>query len=153
MSKIISKLNLTDHTCISIIGVLLQSIPSGIDTPITTFNGFLINQGNAVISVSNNVFTVKVPGLYFITADVSFYNNSIGYRSMHFIASNSPTFHRGQILVPAVIGNHTMLSSSSILKLAANETVTVYVLQNSGGGLSIIANNTWAATEISIFKL
>lgn len=153
MSKIINSVSKYNQGCITIRVTTSQSIPNSTATAISAFDTILVNQGGGIITVNSAVFTVTVGGLYLLSGDVSFDNNATGNRSIYFRASNSPTFHRGQILTPAVNGNHTLLSTSAIVYLAAAETITVYVEQTSGGALNLIPTGDWAAAEISIYKL
>ena len=119
-----------------------SSYISVLNTSNTVFNGFdttVFSQGSITFS-SNSTATVPVTGTYTICFEMQFDSVSTGtgtFDSMWLVknSTNPPTY--GMQLQQVCVGSQMYLSSSATMRLTANDTIQVYVYQNSGTTLHV----------------
>ena len=88
-------------------------------------------------------FTVPMAGLYRITANIVYEQNALGSRLVHFRANGNTNDRYGyQTLQNVGAALATFVSTTTVLKLAANDYVEVYTFQDSGGTISVVNETT-----------
>jgi hypothetical protein len=93
---------------------------------------------NALHDNSTNPTRLKAPvaGTYSIAAHVQFADNATGVRQLAVFVNGSVMWATTEA---AAKSTNNWLSLSTIIQLAANDYIEVYVYQNSGGSLNILS--------------
>lgn len=112
------------------------SIPNATETALTFDTETFDNDGIHSTSANTDRLTIATPGLYLITASVSFLANATGYRQVA-IKLNGSTKLVVQEAKSNGAGNEDDLSVSTVYALVATDYVTASVYQNSGGSLTL----------------
>lgn len=110
------------------------------------------NSINVGTRSSNSVAKVPFNGLYLVTASVTFAQNATGSRALFFVTSLGPQNYGGVKAVNDGAGSPVYLSSSALLPLPAGATITVMVVQTSGGALNI-GPDANTLSKLSILKV
>jgi len=105
---------------------------------------------NGGVTYSSGRFTVPRAGLYLVTASVSIQANTSGQRLAHFMVNATLTPRWGYCCVAPSLANGTGLSTSTILNLAASNTVSINVLQGSGTTLTMDTAQTGYFTILEL---
>ena len=108
-------------------------------------------QGSPAITHSAGVFTIPVAGLYDLRFEAMFRNDvsSTGVRAVGIYKGGTQC--AGSYSPPiAAQGDYASAQASSILRLAAGDVISFYVLQNSGGNVVI---HTYPYTQAYIMWL
>jgi hypothetical protein len=112
-----------------------QSIPNSTQTNLS-FNTERYNNGGMHSTISNNSrITAQKAGVYVITGNVEFASNATGMRVVGVILNGATPM--AEVRIPAVNGNTTILSVSTLLHMAINDYVELFVYQDSGGALNV----------------
>lgn len=84
---------------------------------------------------SSGLVTVEDPGWYYVTGWAQWAANSSGWRSL-WIEQNSATSYN-KVLIPSGGGAvQTAISTTALIEFAEDDTVALWVRQNSGSTLS-----------------
>lgn len=118
-----------------------QSITSGSETKVTWPNT-VINRGD--FSIASDVVTLPLAGVYRINAAVYYPGNSTGYRLTRIYVNG--TLLGNDMVAPSASGDATVRSTMT-MKLAANSTIEIRTLQNSGSSLALQVNGTRLTIE------
>lgn len=111
------------------------STPTGafIEVP---FNSERWDTDNIHSTIANTGRLVcNTPGLYLITANIAWFANANGYRSLLLYLND--TTYIGRYQTNAVNGSYSALAVSTQWRLNADDYVTLVSVQTSGGNLSI----------------
>ena len=113
-----------------------QSIPNSTETELTAtyWNGTATKNGAASFSAGR--FTVSSAGFYQISTNCSIASNSTGIRAISIWRNGSGVSRIGYENKMAVSGDRTGLTCSGGVYLNANDYVSVYIYQTSGGSLN-----------------
>lgn len=113
---------------------LVQSIPDNVDTSVD----FDEDKGTVGIAAPiGNAYVAPVTGRYQISYMIQFDVNAVGSREV-YIQDNTTTLAYAEQKVSAAAAGVTILSGSATLQLTAlTDSVSIFVLQNSGGALDI----------------
>lgn len=145
----IKNLTLTEQATFCVESTSTQSIATATDTIVNGAWGTpSINQG--FTSFSAGVLTIATSGVYILSAQLNFANNTTGERGLH--VSLNATDRLGYNYSTAVItgGNH--LNISWTCSLEVSDTLSLNAYQNSGGNLNI--GGTGASTSrFSVVRL
>jgi hypothetical protein len=101
-------------------------------SPTTINNGLSAN--------SNGVITISQTGTYLVSGYVIFASNSSGYRETFYQLSSGTYLGAsivGNITMPAINGASHTITSSIMMLLTANTTVSIIGYQNSGSSLNV----------------
>lgn len=117
-----------------------------------TFNAERFDTDTIHDTVTNNSrLTCKTAGVYQITANFYFENNSAGnYREGRILYNNST--YIGMDIKTPITGDVTAFSMTTIYELAVNDYVEIDVLQNSGSTLNVVANGNYSP-EFSMVRV
>ena len=118
----------------------------------TAFNGWdttSSTQGGITVT-SNYLFTVPQTGVYHICCEMGYDTDSTGVRGMYLTRNNIDPPRYAYQYVPASLNDYTYLTTSTIIRLNANDTVQVNVYQTSGPNLRVgtLSGNNTARFEI-----
>jgi hypothetical protein len=129
-----------------------QSISNNTSTELSSYWNTTgsISQGTGITWTSNGRLTVANAGLYYANACVGFSNNATGIRTFSLYINGSSTNAVGYVEIPPTNGASTSSQVGRIVKLAANDYVSCFVNQTSGGALAMLNS---AVFTISITKL
>ena len=117
---------------------------------LTKFNGFDTTDYNSgsISFASGSTATVPTSGVYLVTSEMGFDSTTTGFNEM-YIYKNGSTIY-GRTRIPISSGSITYLTTSAQMRLIANDTIEIYVNQNSGGSLHIGSlGGSTARVEIS----
>lgn len=118
-----------------------QAITTGVSTAIA-FNSERFDTDTIHDTVTNNSrLTCKTAGVYLITGSIE-WEMSTGARSLAVRFNGTTTIV--QALVPAVSGNLTMQTCSTIYQFAINDYVELMVAQDSGNNLNVNATASYS---------
>ena len=81
--------------------------------------------------------TIKTTGKYIITSNMSWATNATGIRAAYITKNGSSFSPLVESQVSAASASTTQLSVSSIVSLAAGDTIELRAYQTSGGNLNI----------------
>jgi hypothetical protein len=107
------------------------SIPNNTDTMLT-FDSETYDDGYHKTTVQNNRITIKSAGRYNIGANIEWANLTIGTRVVYFLL-NSTT------IIAATEWAALRMSLSMDYAFIAGDYIEVWVKQNSGGALNVVA--------------
>ena len=120
------------------------TVVAGVQTDLT---GWTTVENAGGFSLSSNVVTITNAGTYNITLAATFENNSTGQRMIGVSFSNGRIFRT--VSPSNAVNAHvtTVLASLNSINIAAGETITLTVRQESGGSLAINAANTYFSIQ------
>lgn len=108
-----------------------------------TFNTERFDSGSLHSTSSNTGrLTAPVTGLYMAGAHVSFASNATGIRLLRVRLNGSTVI--GTQLMPAVSGDSTVVSVSTLYQLTAGDYVEAQAYQTSGGNLNVEASGNFS---------
>jgi hypothetical protein len=116
-----------------------QSIPNGTGTAIA-FAAEAMDLGTPSLNMHDNVtnntrITIRVSGLYALTATASFSANATGFRTV-YISANVGAVAGACTQIPAAIGGAgTNINASTIVRYSAGDYIEAFAIQGSGGPL------------------
>lgn len=134
---------LSAHTARTVAGAIPNNSITGLVWDAVTLvpTGVAADTGGIAIA-GGETFTVPVAGRYLVSVRMSWAVNGTGYRSFWLDKNGGPT----RVLQNDVAATGTSgvyLQDHADLILAANDTLAVRVLQNSGGTLNVNAGATF----------
>lgn len=108
---------------------------------------------NTTFNASTGVYTVQVPGYYEVEAQITYQANATGPRNIQ-INRNIEALSTPRIAVTVTpnASAETSVQASSVDYYNTGDTIRIYGLQISGGGLSVSTNggyNSFSATRVS----
>lgn len=112
-----------------------QSIPNNTPTLMALTSEDFDSHGGLA---TTGTFTAPVSGLYLVSGAASFIANGTGIRSVD-IYKNGSVYAKG--ITRPQEANLARVSVTSLVRLLAGETVSLYVSQNSGSALSLNSNS------------
>jgi hypothetical protein len=114
-----------------------ETVPNAIPTRLT-FDSERYDNGGLHSTVTNpSRLTAQKAGKYNISGHVQFLSNASGYRWVEIFLNGTTVIARQA--GPALSGPATDLSVSTTYHLAVNDYVELWVYQNSGGNLDVVA--------------
>lgn len=111
-----------------------QSIPNNAYTNMVFANEEFDNDNMVNLGVDNTLITATTAGIYLLSAQLIFPNNTVGNRAIRFIGAGT---NAGGIQTETVNAEETMLSASMLFNALAGNTLRVQAYQNSGGALNV----------------
>ena len=111
----------------------VQAIPNNTQTK-AQFDKVVFDT-DSIGDISNSRFLIRTRGNYSLQSNISFANNATGIRGLYLKVNNGTSAEL--MLIGALSGDRTWLTSSTILSLNIGDTVEFYVYQTSGGTLSL----------------
>jgi hypothetical protein len=117
-----------------------QTVGNGAYVPLTLENP-TFNVGGVFSSTTPTKLTAPIAGVYVITGNLEWASGGAGYRQLEI-----DTSEQGRVatnLIPVAAPQFTYNSVSTVVKLAAGETVDLVADQSSGASLS--TNGGWFA--------
>ena len=117
-----------------------QSIPNGANT-VVVFNSTVFevdDTGRITPNTSTGVVTVNEAGIYRITAGAEFVSNTTGRRILFLVAAGLVVAEHDDSAPSVTATCGTCIST--LVKLAAADTIDARVFQLSGGALDVSAN-------------
>jgi hypothetical protein len=127
------------------------SINSGVDYDYTGARfGTSSFQGSA-ITYNNGIFTIQENGVYFVTANVTWTASGSTERRLMTISCSDGQSYASQVASTNAGGGSVLfLSGSTFFVLNASTTITLTVVQTTGGSLSTSCN---AGQKFAVYKL
>lgn len=117
-----------------IFGRVAQSIPHGGWEKLTSYWDGTVTAAN--MSLASGVFTIAVPAKYYITTSVVFATSTTGVRGLYISVNNNGAGY-GLATIKPIAGKGTGLATAYVIDLVANDTVEIYVYQNTGSALAM----------------
>jgi trimeric autotransporter adhesin len=111
-----------------------QNIPNNATTALT-FEVEDYDTGN-MFTPGDSFWTIQTTGVYLVTANAVFNTNNTGYRRIYLFNNTTPITESCNDYLP-LTGTHTRMSISSVEKFSAGDSISIWVYQNSGGGISL----------------
>lgn len=110
--------------------------------------GWTTGESIGGFTVVGNVITAQNEGNYNITVAVSFEANNTGTRTLSLAFGSGRTARVTTPANSATVQVSTVIVSLNSIPMAANETITLTVRQNSGASLNVVANpDTYLAIQ------
>lgn len=100
---------------------------------------------------NGSVIYSKISGWYLVIGTTEFAGNATGSRGIAIVKGG--TVYHGSLLVPAGNTMLRQLTTSTMIYLAANETIQLMAYQDSGGFLDVVSGGTHEKTSLSIYKI
>jgi len=120
-----------------------QTITTGSTTGLT-FNTERFDTDGMHSTVSNTSrLTAKTAGIYLITGNVRWANNTTGRRILLMRINGGDTIAQVEIHGPPVSGHVLVMNVTTIYELLATDYVELSVFQDSGGDLDIVATGNY----------
>lgn len=93
-------------------------------------------------------YTAQLPGLYLMAPVIPFSSNATGQRYCG-VAVNGTAVYQGPSYAPSLIPSGvTSVTQVRVLDLAANDTVTMFAFQDSGGALALNSSSSYTTRFI-----
>jgi hypothetical protein len=109
------------------------SLPHATNTAIQFDTEDFDTDGLATLGTSNDRLTIVTPGLYLVVAQVAFASNGTGNRAA--LLTRSGTVFARTLAGPAA-GNAHAVQAQKLIRLVANDFLTVLGFQSSGAALN-----------------
>jgi hypothetical protein len=113
-----------------------------------TFDGSSSTGDTDFWTESGGVFTITKAGVYRIGVSVLWDSNATGYRAFNLLTPNAPFSPIVSDYRPAVNGNVTRMGREVELEMAVGDTITLQVLQTSGGSLALAAGSWQRSPDV-----
>jgi hypothetical protein len=125
-----------------------QSISSGVLTLLTPAAAFTTNTLNCTISGNTIVIPKRINNVR-VSCSVDFAANATGVRQVYILHNGVQGVGLPSMTVNAASAGDTVITvTSSIIPVAAGDTFSFQVYQNSGGALNVsLTNMTWFSVE------
>jgi len=106
-------------------------------------------------STNNERITVDAAGLYLVSARLRWNANATGYRAVRVLKNGSTATDRIFCLAqtPGMSATATVMESTSVLRLAANDYVVMQGIQTSGGDLALQLGTVPQNVSLSVVRL
>ena len=129
------------------------TVPNGqiVEVPLTDA---AYNQGGAWATNRPTRLTAPVAGVYLATASVVFEPNGSGLRYLGIAPAGQPnSAYSGNVQLAANLeGEQTSLSTSTIVKLEAGDSISMVVQQNSGRDLTVLGTGQQTALALQFLS-
>lgn len=129
----------------SAIAATNQSIPDSVYTNLTFTVEEFDNDNMINLGVDNTLITTTTAGVYLLSGQLVFPNNTTGNRGIRFVGAGT---NAGGIQTETVNAEETMLSISMLFRSLAAGTLRLQAFQNSGGALNC-SSRRFSATRLT----
>jgi len=131
-----------------------QSIPDSTNTEIVSYwtggtSAYYSNSSIITSGTNSGRIKVLVTGTYLCSANLSYNGNTTGIRRVD-ISVNGTTTYAETYITAGTGGQPISVSTTTIIRLNANDYVSVFGLQNSGGNLAM---NISMPISFSVMKI
>jgi hypothetical protein len=122
-----------------------------------TWNGISTNVGGFSLGADNYTVTVPVTGMYLVTWSMAWASNANGWRYNSIQTGAGPYYatnqNHGILRLNATNGYYTNTSGSTMVRVAAGDTVHLYAVQTSGTNLAMGGTSNELRMEFSISRV
>lgn len=147
-----SQINVTQYS-LKLKNTALQSIPNTTATALI-FNNIPRNVNFAVNPlVTSSRIAIPASGLWLCAAEGVFDANAVGFREMYFLVNGGTKLEGALTLLNAGGAATVSIQISKPIVLSVGDYIEAYVVQNSGGALSIGSAPTIQPTEFCLSRL
>lgn len=138
-----SSLSLSTQSSIIAKSTTAQSVTTGVGTNAIYTNVNTVGS-NISYNTTSGVFTVLAAGTYSVSCSCNYTSNATGAVALYIeaVSSGPSNGQNGYVQQENQAAINIYLSTSSNLRLAANDTFTINIFQGSGGNLNCNSNGS-----------